>query len=381
MKRLVLIDGNALLHRAYHATPPLSTKTGELVNAVYGFTLLLLKVIDDLKPDYLAVAWDTKAPTFRHAQFEQYKGTRVRTDDALHNQYDRVFQVLKALNVPEYKLPGFEADDLIGTLARLAVEKEKKLEIIIATGDQDIMQLINKQVKVLMPRKTLSDVGLYDEHEFKQKYGFNPIQMIEYKALAGDASDNIPGVPGIGQVSATKLVKEYGTIEKVFKNLNKLPDRMRQLLEEGKDSALMSKKLATIETQIPVKLDLHACMVHDFDREEVVKLFDELQFRSLISRIPGGGNRRSQESETSSETARVTQNDNTTDLDHQVELVLQKMTQIGVLVDCDFLDRLGKDLKEKLLELERGIYVHVGHEFNINSPKQLSEILTHFYLY
>src|SRR6476620_8830453 len=128
-KRLVLIDGNALLHRAYHATPPLSTKDGELVNAVFGFTLLLLKVIDDLKPDYLAVAWDTKAPTFRHTQYENYKATRVRTDDALHNQYDRVFQVLKTMNIPEYKLPGFEADDLIGTLAKLA-EKEKGLETI-----------------------------------------------------------------------------------------------------------------------------------------------------------------------------------------------------------------------------------------------------------
>jgi 5'-3' exonuclease len=385
MKRLVLVDGNALLHRAYHATPPLTTVQGELVNAVYGFTLLLLKAIDDLMPDYIAVAWDMKAPTFRHTAYEGYKAHRGPTDDALHGQYDRVFEVLRAFNIPEFKLPGFEADDLVGALAKQAVAKDKVLEVIIVTGDRDIMQLIDKRIKVLMPRKTISDVGLYGIPEFRERWGFEPINLIDYKGLAGDASDNIPGVPGIGDVSATKLVKEYQTVEKIYKNLDKLPDRMRKLLEEGHDSALMSKKLATIETEIPINLDLQACRVHDFDRETVVKLFEELQFKSLIARIPGNSMVSNvppseifpdKEEKSDSPSVDVFSGGGiTTDLDHEVEPILQKMSAVGVLIDCPFLDKLGTDLKSQLAEIEKKIYEHVGHEFNLNSPKQLGEIL------
>jgi 5'-3' exonuclease len=220
MKRFVLVDGNALLHRAFHATPPLTTSKGELVNAVYGFTNMLLRSWDDLKPDYMAIAWDKKAPTFRHQEYTQYKATRGPADETLSSQYDRVHEVVKALEVPEFGLNGYEADDLIGTLARLSVEQEPEIEVIILTGDRDIMQTINGQVKVLMPKKTLSDVGLYGIQEFIDRFGFQPIQMIEYKALAGDASDNIPGVPGIGDVSATKLIKQFGAIEEIYKPEN-----------------------------------------------------------------------------------------------------------------------------------------------------------------
>src|SRR3989338_7605151 len=165
IRRLVLIDGNALLHRAYHATPPLTTSKGELVNAVFGFTTMLFKALEDLKPDFIAIAWDEKGPTFRHQAYTQYKATRGPTDDGLSSQYGKVFEIDRALNIPEFKLAGYEADDLIGSLAVQAV-KEENLEIIILTGDRDIMQLISPSIKVLMPKKTLVDVGLYGEEEF-----------------------------------------------------------------------------------------------------------------------------------------------------------------------------------------------------------------------
>ncbi|MBI4039171.1 hypothetical protein HY384_04420 [Candidatus Daviesbacteria bacterium] len=362
MKRLILIDGNALLHRAYHATPPFTTSKGELVNAVYGFSLMLLKVFNELKPDFWAIAWDEKGPTFRHQAYTQYKATRGPQDDGLSSQYNRVYQIAKAFNIPEFSLAGYEADDLIGTLAVQA----QKLEIIIVTGDRDIMQLIGEKVKVLMPRKTLQDVGLYGVEEFVAKYGFGPIQLIDYKALAGDASDNIPGVPGIGDVTATKLIHQFGSIEEIFKaeNVKTLPQRLQTLLSEGAESAVMSKKLATLDTNAPIKLDLALCAVCEFDGDKVVGLFEELEFKSLIGRIPGSEDQTNRNSSNA-----------TTELDLAVQPILEKMSKTGVLVDLKFLEKLGKELKNKLNKIEQEIYSKIGHEFNLNSPKQLAEVL------
>lgn len=382
MKRLVLVDGNALLHRAYHATPPLTTSKGELVNAVFGFTSMLLRGITDLKPDYIAVAWDLKAPTFRHQQYTQYKATRGPTDDGLTSQYERVHEVVDALNIPEFSLAGYEADDLIGTLAMQAKE-EKGVEVIIITGDRDIMQIIDEDIKILMPKKTLQDVGLYGIEEFQARFGFAPKQLIEYKALAGDQSDNIPGVPGIGEVTATKLIKEFGTIEKMYlpKNLNTLPERTQKLLAEGAESAAMSKGLATLDLNAPIKLDLSKCVVSDYDPNKAAALFEELEFKSLIPRLPGIDVIASEAKQsnpgiaTSSMTPRNDKGGQTTDLDLEVTPVLEKMSKNGILVDCDYLEKLGEKLKTRLKELEQEIYKSVGHEFNINSPKQLQEIL------
>lgn len=376
MKRLVLVDGNALLHRAYHATPPLTTSKGELVNAVYGFTTMLLRSIQELKPDFIAIAWDEKAPTFRHQAYTQYKATRGPADDGLSAQYGRVHEVVKALNIPEFRLAGYEADDLIGTLARQAVEKEKSLEVIVLTGDRDIMQIISDKIKVLMPKKTLVDVGLYGMSEFRERFGFEPKQLIEYKALAGDASDNIPGVPGIGDISATKLVKQFGSIEKLYKpeNLKTLPERMQKLLAEGAELAVMSKRLATLELNSPIELDLSLCRVHDFDRQQAVQLFQELEFKSLISRLPGGEHLDVgvEQTKTSFETG---QNPQTVELDLSVTPVLEKMSRKGVLIDLDCLSKLRTKLKTRLKELEDEVYSSVGHQFNLNSPKQLAEVL------
>lgn len=368
MKRLVLVDGNALFHRAYHATPPFTTSKGELINAVFGFSSMVLKVIDDLKPDYLSVAWDEKGPTFRHQAYTQYKATRAATDEGLSSQYKRVHEVVKSFNIPEFSLAGFEADDLIGTLTIQAVQKE--VEVVVVTGDRDIMQLINGRVKVFMPKKTLSDVGLYGEEEFMLRFGFEPKFLVDYKALSGDASDNIPGVAGIGDVSATKLIHQFGPIEEIYKseNLKTLPERMQNLLSAGAEDAVMSKKLATLDLRAPIKLDLAACMTHDYDKDQVVKLFEELEFKSLINRLPGV------EKVSEIKTYPV-QNSQTTDLDKQVDKVLQKMSRTGTLVDLKFLSKLGKELKTRLKKIEKQIYSKVGHEFNINSPKQLQVIL------
>ncbi len=384
MRKLVLIDGNALLHRAYHATPPLTTSNGELVNAVFGFTTMLLKALEDLKPDFLCLAWDEKGPTFRHQAYTQYKATRGPTDDGLTSQYKRVYQVAKAFNIPEFSLSGFEADDLIGTLA-VQAEKVKNLETIIVTGDRDIMQLISKNIKVLMPKKTLADVGLYGEEEFAARFGFSPGQLIDYKGLAGDASDNIPGVNGIGDVTATKLIQKFGSVEKIYdpKNLKTLPERTQVLLAEGAEQAVMSKKLATLDLKAPIKLDLDKCVVHDFDREKVIKLFEELEFKSLITRIPGNSHSEAQRSEaiesknqdSIGRPAASLQNDNTIDLDLAVTPVLEKMSQTGILVNLKFLEVFGKDLKSRLVKLEQDIYSKVGHQFNLNSPKQLQVVL------
>ena len=410
--KLVLVDGNALLHRAYHATPPFTTSKVELVNAVYGFSAMILKVISELKPDYLAIAWDEKGPTFRHQAYAQYKATRGPTDDGLTSQYKRVFEITKAFNIAEFKLSGYEADDLIGTLAKQA-QKEKNLEVVVVTGDRDIMQLISKKLKVFMPKKTLQDVGLYGEEEFAAKYGFSPIQLIDYKALAGDASDNIPGVNGIGDVSATKLIHQFGTVEKIYdpKNIKTLPERMQKLLAEGAESAVMSKKLATLDLDAPIKLDLKMCVTHDYKIEKIRDLFEELEFKSLINRLsllPGGvaksetakvvsaDEQTSKENESkedsganqthSEPTGRASgtlQSDQlttgpgtvTSNLDLKVTPVLEKMTKTGILVDLKFLGALGKELKARLVKIEKEIYSNVGHEFNLNSPKQLQIVL------
>src|SRR3989338_3736956 len=393
MKRLVLVDGNALLHRAYHATPPFTTSKGELVNAVYGFSAMILKVMDELKPDYLAIAWDEKGPTFRHQAYAQYKATRGPKDDALSNQYKRVFEITKAFNISEFKLSGFEADDLIGTLAKQASGKD--LETIVVTGDRDIMQLISPKLKVFMPKKTLNDVGLYGEEEFAAKYGFTPIQLIDYKALAGDASDNIPGVNGIGDISATKLIHQFGSVENIYKpeNLKTLPERMQTLLAEGAEEAVMSKKLATLDLDAPIKLDLKACITHDYDGNKVKNLFEELEFKSLISRFPQShvNTRQSNSPSAKAESASlirtslaqteiglrsdIAPSPTTSKLDLEVTSVLEKMSKTGILVDLKFLLALGKDLKAQLDKIEKKIYSFIGHEVNLNSPKQLQIVL------
>ncbi len=221
-KKLILIDGNAIIHRAYHALPPLTTKKGEMVNAVYGFASTLLSVIEKFKPDYIAASFDLAAPTFRHKQYQQYKANRVKGPDELYAQIPHVKEVVRAFNIPIYEMEGFEADDVIGTIAKQESRIKSKelskneIETIIVTGDLDALQLVDEHTKVYTMRKGLSDSVLYDEAAVRERYGISPEQLKDFKGLRGDASDNIPGVKGIGEKGAVKLIQEYGSLENIF---------------------------------------------------------------------------------------------------------------------------------------------------------------------
>lgn len=284
-KKLVLIDGNAIIHRAYHALPPLTTKKGELVNAVYGFTSVLLKVISEIKPDYILATFDLKEPTFRHEEYKEYKATRVKAPDELYAQFDRVKEVVRAFNIPIFEMAGFEADDVIGTMARQA-EKIDGIENIIVTGDLDTLQLIDDKTKVYALRRGMSDTTIYDADAVRERYNLRPDQMIDYKGLRGDPSDNIPGVKGIGEKTAIELLQKYGSVENVYQNLSEIKGALHDKLEKDKAQALLSKRLATIQKNVPVELDLTRAVTHEFDRQKIVSLFQELNFFSLIKRLP-----------------------------------------------------------------------------------------------
>jgi DNA polymerase-1 len=285
---LVLFDGNALLHRAFHALPPLTVhKSGEMVGAVYGFAQMLLKVINELKPSHYAIAFDMKGPTFRHKLFDQYKIHRPATPQELLGQLGRVRELVEAFNIPIFELEGYEADDLLGTLSHQASDKD--IETIIVTGDADAMQLVSPRVKVLYPkpRRAFSDTMLFDEAAVKEKYGVKPEQIADLKGLGGDPSDNIPGVSGIGDKTAVKLIEQFGSIEGIYKNIDKVePAKLQTMLKDNEAIARQSKELATIVTQMPVKLKLDDCRVSQYDRNKVTGLFRELEFASLLPKLP-----------------------------------------------------------------------------------------------
>jgi len=295
-KTLVLLDGNALIHRAFHALPPLTTKEGELVNAAYGFTMTLLSVLEKFHPEYIAASFDLAGPTFRHEQFAEYKATRVKAPDELYAQIPRVKEIVQAFNIPIFEKEGYEADDCVGTLARQA--EQQNVEVIIVTGDNDVLQLVTPMVKVFTLRKGIKDTVLYDEKGVEEKYGFQPGQLPDYKGLAGDASDNIPGVAGIGGKTATDLIQSFGTLENIYAHLKEVKESVRKKLETDKEKAFLSKELGAIDTDAPMELNLSACVSKDFDRGTVTKLFQELGFYSLIKRLPGSRETGNQKLET-----------------------------------------------------------------------------------
>lgn len=286
MKRLVVIDGNAILHRAFHAFPPtLKTRQGEIVNAVYGFTRILLSVIADLKPTYLAVAFDLPEPTFRQKEYLGYHANRPEMDKDLSSQIVRVNEVVRTLNIPIFSKSGFEADDVIGSLATKA--SKRKLETIIVSGDRDLFQLIGPKVKVYSPSKTFTQPILYDPKKVKEMMGVTPGQIVDYKALVGDTADNYPGVPGIGPKTAVKLLTSFKTLAGIYQNLSKIEPELAEKLKQGKEIAILSQKLARLVTKLPVKLCLGDCLVKNYDYQAVVGLFKLLEFRSLIDKLPG----------------------------------------------------------------------------------------------
>jgi DNA polymerase I len=291
-QRLVLIDGNAIMHRAYHALPPLINRNGQLMNAVYGFTTMLFKVINDLKPQYLIVAFDTGKPTFRQAAYLGYQSKRPHMDDELSTQFPFVLELLEAMEIPVTTKQGFEADDVIGTLARKAVVKKNNVdEVIVVTGDKDLTQLVNEKTKLFMPVKGMSEAEIVDSDKVKEKMGVDPDKVAQLKGLTGDQSDNYPGVPGIGPKTAIDLLEKYQTIEKIFQNLKKCPEDFSPLvlekLKNGEDLANLSLKLATIVTDVSVNFDQgKSCFVFtDAIKEKTVKKLEEFRFKSIVERL------------------------------------------------------------------------------------------------
>ncbi|MEK7131614.1 MAG: DNA polymerase I, partial [Patescibacteria group bacterium] len=275
--------------------PPLTTKSGVMVNAVYGFTSMLLKVWKDLQPNCIAVTFDMAGPTFRHVQYKEYKATRVKADQELYDQIPLVHEVVESFGLPIYEKKGYEADDVIGTIVKKLGEK-KDVEVFIVTGDMDTLQLVRDGAKVYTLRKGISDVVVYDALAVKARFGFGPEKMIDYKALRGDASDNIPGVPGIGEVTATELILKFGSLDGIYKAVRSPKSEVRSQIKagvlkklvEGEKSAEMSRELSTIDCAVPgLKFNFKDCEIGEFDKEKINHLFQKFEFVSLLKRIPG----------------------------------------------------------------------------------------------
>lgn len=303
MSKLVLIDGNAILHRAFHALPPLTTRRGEPINAVYGLVSMLLRVVDDLKPTHIIVCFDEKAKTFRQKVFKQYQAHRPAMADELSGQFNKAKDFLKSARIPIYSKKGFEADDVIGTIAseaislwstvygkngkKNAVDSSRSIvdSVVIITGDRDILQLVNEKVKVYMPVSGLSSGKLMGETEVIEKMGVAPLQIPDYKALVGDPSDNYPGVFGIGPKTATSLLQRYRTVKQIYKDIDAIALAVRQKLRMYKKNAYLSLKLATIVKDVPIKFDLGESSKWDLDNQKVLDLFSQFGFKTLLERV------------------------------------------------------------------------------------------------
>lgn len=443
-KRLVLLDAHAILHRAYHALPDFTSDKGEPTGALYGLSAMLLKIISDLKPDYLVACYDLPEPTYRHEVYEDYKAGRPKTDDELIAQMDRSRDIFKSFNIPIYEKAGFEADDILGTIVE-QVKGKKDIETIIASGDMDTMQLVNgTKVRVYTLKKGIKETIIYDEKGVEERFGFSPKLLIDYKGLRGDPSDNIPGVAGIGEKTATILIQKFGAVEDIYKTLKKdkkkfekadIKPRIVNILEENEEEAQFSKMLATIRLDVPIKFEVpKETWEKELETEKVLDLFKELGFRTLSQRVRdtfgvssgnndeasprsdlGLGSKEVEISEieikkvaiavwllksgiTNPELEDILQFANTDSFEkaktiilseikkqklekvyEEIELplisVVEKMKETGIKIDAKYLKKLSDDYHKKLSSIEKKIYKHAGTEFNINSPKQLGEVL------
>ena len=434
---LVLLDSHAILHRAYHALPDFTSPDGEPTGALYGVTTMLLKIIEDFKPEYIAACYDLPEPTYRHEAYDAYKAGRSKTDEALIKQINRSREIFAHFGIPIFEKAGFEADDMLGTIAHLTKDNPN-LNVIIASGDMDTLQCVDKKrVTVFTLKRGINDTIIYDEAAVKTRFGFGPKMVIDYKGLRGDASDNIPGIRGIGEKTATTLITTFGSIDQIYKKLEKdeqqfldagIKPRIIGLLKEGKEDAEFSKMLATIRIDAldDFHLDTTQWRKHA-DVEKIQALFSEFGFRNMTGKIQtlfnvtlvddaaeAGKVNDAQlqeaaillwllESERTSanytdviEYGRSFFKTNTfeetkealeatvkeaglwsiyEDIEEPLIEVLSKMKQLGIKVDVQYLAKLSKKLHIELSALEKSIYKHATTEFNINSPKQLGEVL------
>lgn len=290
-ERFLIIDAPAILHRAWHALPKLTDKKGRVINAVYGFISFFLKLLREIKPIYLAACFDTAAPTFRHQLYKDYKATRVSQPQEFYDQIPLTKEILKAFNIPVFEKHGYEADDLIGILSRQ--NETRNLETIIVTGDLDTLQLVDNKNKVYFLKRGISEIKIYDENLVKEQYGLTPKQLIDFKALKGDPSDNIPGVKGIGKKTAFELVQRFGSLEGIYQYLEKCSNidskeirpEVKKLLIEQKDQAFISKKLITILKEPPKDLTVEIKPWPGPNNEEVKEIFKQFGFKSLLERL------------------------------------------------------------------------------------------------
>lgn len=448
-ERLILLDSHAIIHRAYHALPEFMNSRGEPTGAIYGLATMLFKIITELKPDYIIACYDLPKKTFRHVAYEDYKGKRAKSDDALVAQLVRSRDFFQALSIPMYECEGFEADDLLGTI----VEKNKNnkdLEIIIASGDMDTLQLVETdRVFVYTLKKGINDTILYNKEKVLERFGFEPQYLPDYKGLRGDPSDNIIGIKGIGEKTASILIGEYGSIEKMYEVLKKneekikklgVTDRVLNLLKDGEDEAIFSKTLATIRRDAPISFKLSNNKWKDeVKKESVAEFFRDMEFKSLQNRFlnlfsssAGGETIKIEESHQNSvaiENSSLLEEKNkeiiskikiafwllnsektNPDINEILETekgknleevlknlldkikkenleyvynnievpiipIIEEMEKNGILVDVSYLNKLSKDYHNKLTELEKEIWNISGIEFNINSPKQMADVL------
>ncbi|MCD6574443.1 DNA polymerase I, partial [Candidatus Aerophobetes bacterium] len=282
-KKLILIDGNALLYRSFYALPPLSTKKGIPTGGVYGFTRILMKLLREEKPEYIACAFDKGKKTFRHKKWEEYKATRPKTPAELSQQITLIKEVLKGFKIPVFEDEEYEADDILATIAK---EGEKAgLEVKIFTGDKDIFQVISPSIRIVRFKKGISKIETFDTQKVKEEYGVYPEQIADYLSLAGDVSDNIPGVPGIGPKTAANLIQKFGSTEGILSNIDRLPVKLANKIKENVEKIKLSKKLATVITEIPLKIDLEKLKSKKPDETILLNIFKELEFKELIKSI------------------------------------------------------------------------------------------------
>lgn len=440
-KTIVLLDVHAIIHRAYHALPEFATSKGEPTGALYGLSTMLLKIIGDIKPDYIIACYDLPKPTYRHEAYKDYKGGRAKTDDELISQIKKSNEIFKAFNIPMYSKEGFEADDMIGTIVEMTL-KNKDINVVIASGDMDTLQLVQgDKVRVYTLKKGIKDTIIYNEEAVLARYSFGPKLLPDYKGLRGDPSDNIIGIKGIGEKTATDLITNFGSIEDIYKALKKnkkafedagISPRIIGLLEEGEEEAKFSKMLGTIRRDAPIDFVIpEKTWKENLDAEKVISLWTELEFRTLGARLKevASGDKLKSDAALMKEKKEAREEyhyDNLSELSVMLWLVnsnittpnaedvfnftkvkdaeeakkiliseiekrelvgvwekiekplipiIEKMEKFGVAIDKKALENLSKKYHKKLSELEAEIWKLSGGEFNINSPKQLGEVL------
>ncbi|MCX6733819.1 MAG: hypothetical protein NTX63_03310 [Candidatus Peregrinibacteria bacterium] len=283
-EKLLIIDGNAIIHRAFHAIPMLTTSSGQPTNAIYGFCSMIMNLLIKERPEYIVIAYDRKGKTFRDDLYTEYKATRTKAPQELYDQMPLIKDVMRAFKIPQFEVDGFEADDIIATITH-KMESNADIHCYIATGDRDAFQLITHAVSVITPKSGFKEYATYTPEKVKEEFGITPEQFCDYKTLRGDTSDNIPGVPGIGEKIATDLLKKYETIDGILNHLSELSPAIAKKMTEGKDSLEMSRKLVTLNHEVPIDFVLDECTTHNFDVSEITRLFEGYEFRSLVRKL------------------------------------------------------------------------------------------------